>query len=263
MKKKTVSFSLDGISGTGKSQILRLILGFYQDQGCDVFGFFENLISPERQWLSEEIDKIRAISHLQSDQKKCLEDVVFTANASEGRAYLTDTIIRVIMNHWKPNLMGLDRWYPTNMAYQSLRTLTLQEIFEAHLIRRVFEPDLHILLTCPPELAVERVDKRTTKMMRGTAGKMSTVRGKKGKIDISASLAKKQTIQDQILKIPEILGSEKCLVVDTSGSFEEVLKQILPSISVLMGMSSDAIDVWYKSGKDIQEVPFDNVILSG
>ncbi|MFH0856883.1 MAG: hypothetical protein V1860_03230 [bacterium] len=247
--------SLDGISGTGKSQIMRSLMGYYVAH-YHVMGFSENLISPEREGLASKVISIREDKNLSGDKKKFQEDRIFTETASDDRAYISRTFIPFAAQA-KTQLLFLDRWYPTNMAYQSLGRLTPEKILKLHRDKNVAEPDIYIILTCPAEIASERVDMRTTKMVRGVAGKMSTVRGKDGKVDLAASLEKKRHIQDQFLKLPDILGHDKCLVVDTAGSIDDVLKELIGKLNIKL--FGDLLDI----PSEFPAWPFDNQVISG
>ncbi|MFH0857036.1 MAG: hypothetical protein V1860_04010 [bacterium] len=255
MKKELRIVSLDGISGTGKSQIMRYLMGYYAKK-YSVMGFSENLISPERETLACKVLSIREDKSLSGDEKKYLEDKLFTEIASDDRAYISRTFIPFAAQA-NADLLFLDRWYPTNMAYQSLGRLTPEEILKLHRDKNVAEPDIYIILTCPAEIASKRVDMRTTKMVRGVAGKMSTVRSKDGEIDLAASLEKKRRIQDQFLKLPPILGHERCLVVDTAGNITDVLKELTGKLNIkLFGKPLDI-------PSEFPAWPFDNQVISG
>lgn len=255
MKKEMRIISLDGISGTGKSQIMRYLMGYYAKK-YSVTGFSENLISPEREELACKVHSIRGDKTLSVEERKHREDKIFTDIASSDRAYISRTFIP-FASQANADLLFLDRWYPTNMAYQSLGRLTPEEILKMHRDKNVAEPDIYIILTCPAKIASERVDKRTTKMVRGVAGKMSTVRGKDGKIDLAASLEKKRRIQNQFSKLPLILGYEKCLVVDTAKSIDEVLRELIRSLNhMLFDRQSDF-------PAEFAEWPYDNLVISG
>lgn len=258
---KVVSF--DGISGTGKSQIMRLLMGYFQTlAGRKVAGFSENLIAPERERLAEKVESLRLIC---GNEGSLEEDVAFTHTASSDRAYISRTLIPMLFSQTDLEILFIDRWTPTNMAYQSLHGLTPEEIYQIHQEKGVFQPTLHVILTCPVELAVERVDKRVTKMVRGVAGKMSTV-SSDGVVDIRASYEKKRRIQDTFLRLPGILGQENCIVFDTNRSFDQIIKKLVPIVTEKLFGYNPAYSPHFLERLDeidFSEYPCDHLVISG
>ncbi len=256
--------SIDGISGTGKSQIMRHLMGYYDKYNAyKVAGFSENLISPERVGLAKKIDAIRSDLSLSDSKKNTQEDKIFTEIAANDRAYISRTFIPFIQQVGF-DILFLDRWYPTNMAYQSLNQLTMEEILEIHQEKMVTEPNIYIILTCSIEIAVDRVDKRITKKIRGVSGKMSTVRTKSGKVDLAASFRKKEKIQNQFLKLPELIGKNKCLIIDTNRNIYQILVEILSELSnfgIHAGRAPYIAEKFDELG--IPEYDYDHQVISG
>ncbi|HCU70547.1 MAG TPA: hypothetical protein DIC35_02190 [Candidatus Moranbacteria bacterium] len=263
MEKRMKAVSFDGISGTGKSQIMRLLMGYFKTmERKKVAGFSENLIAPERERLAERVESLRLTG---CDGGSLKEDVEFTNTASSDRAYISRTFIPMLSIQTDVELLFIDRWTPTNMAYQSLNGLAPDEIYRMHQEKGVFEPDLHVILTCPIELAVERVDKRVSKVVRGVAGKMSTVMSG-GAVDIQASYEKKRRIQDAFLRLPDILGQERCVVFDTSRSFEQIVLKLVPIVTEKLFGYNLAFSPHFQERLDeidFPEYPCDHMVISG
>ncbi len=262
--------SIDGISGTGKSQIMRSLIGYYRSiSDLKILGFSENLTAPGRLALSEKIDAIRA-SNLPEGEKNLKEDRLFTESAVRDRIYISRTFIP-FARQAGTRILLLDRWFPTNMAYQSLNGLMPEKILSLHRDQGVCEPDFYIILTCPVGIAVERVDKRITKKVRGVAGKMSTVRTEKGTIDIDATTSKKLRIQNRFLELPGIIREEKCLLVDTNNNMLHILANLISRLDPLIRYYNRPLfhiedqiwDIWLGEGEPLPEYPFDHQVISG
>jgi thymidylate kinase len=227
-----------------------------------VAGFSENLIAPERERLA---DKVGSLRFKNGNEGSLEEDVAFTHTASSDRAYISRTLIPMLFSQTDLEILFIDRWTPTNMAYQSLHGLTPEEIYQMHQEKGVFEPNLHVILTCPIELAVERVDKRVTKMVRGVAGKMSTV-SCGGVVDIRASYEKKQRIQETFLRLPDILGQDSCIVFDTNKSFDHIILKLVPMLTEKLFGYNPAFSPHFLERLDeieFSEYPCDHLVISG
>jgi thymidylate kinase len=262
-KKLMKIVSFDGISGTGKSQIMRLLMGYFKTMdGTKVAGFSENLIAPEREQLAERVESLRL---MRGDGGSLEEDVEFTRIVSCDRAYISRTLIPMLSSQTDREILFIDRWTPTNMAYQSLNGLTPDEIYQMHREKGVMEPDLHVILTCPVELAVERVDKRATKKVRGVAGKMSTVISG-GMIDVPASFEKKKRIQEAFFLLPDILGKDRCIVFDTDRSYDQIIRKLVPIVTEKLFGYNPAYSPHFLERLDeieFSEYPFDHMVISG
>ena len=257
MSFKVISF--DGISGTGKSTLMRWAMGYFAQQN-KVAGISENLLDPWREELAARIKDIRA-----SNCDKKNEDRVFVEYAVRGRQFITETFVQLLKTQAKTELLFLDRWTATCMAYQSLNGLEPVEIFEKHNQAGIIQPDLQVILTCPVDMAVDRVDRRTTKHGRGVSGKMSTVRKKDGTVVLIASHKKKQRIQSRFLEFSDFSGQGKVLVVDTAGAVEDIAAKVISGISKSLGnviITKSAVRQKIEDG-EFFPAPYDNMVLSG
>ncbi|EKE11811.1 MAG: hypothetical protein ACD_15C00024G0008 [uncultured bacterium] len=263
MQKKFKIVSFDGISGTGKSQIMRWMMGYFRRMASiNVAGFSENLIAPEREHLAGRVEALRLTGGEGSELK---EDMEFAAIASSDRAYISRTFIPLLSRQTDVQLLFMDRWIPTNMAYQSLNGLTPDEIYRMHKDKGVIEPDLYVILTCPVEIAVRRVDCRTTKKARGVAGKMSSVVSG-GTVDIQASFEKKKRIQEMFFRVPDILGPDRCVIFDTDKPFDRIVQELVPVIcEKLFGYNPAHSPHFLERLDEIDflEYPWDNMVISG
>lgn len=266
MEKNFYVISFDGISGTGKSKIMRLVMGYLKHPRLYISGISENLVSRNRSSLSEVIDEIRNSDIGSEVERQKKEDYAVIISTANDRAKITETYIKFAKQ--LPGIFFIDRWFPTSMAYQSLSGISPEEILKINLKKGVYEPDLSFVLTCPPEIASDRIDKRTTKIARGLSGKMSTIITGNGSINKVASLDKKKRIQEMFLGLPSLLGEDKCVIVDTNRSYEAILYDIISEIkSKIFGGNKSyehmaVIEAIEDDGLP-EEVPFDNVIISG
>ncbi|MEM0350943.1 MAG: dTMP kinase [Archaeoglobaceae archaeon] len=140
---KGVLIAIEGIDGAGKTTIATHLLKFLQDKGyeCVVFKEPSNSVYGEiLRSLKENLDPEEELKLFLLDRKVDVEERIKPALE-------------------KGKIVIMDRYYYSNIAYQSARGINAEEI------RKMNEeiapkPDLVILLDLSPEKAMERIKSR-------------------------------------------------------------------------------------------------------
>ena len=72
-----------------------------------------------------------------------LIDQIIVKITSQDRKYLSDSLIRFALQA-DPQIIFLDRWFPTCMAYQSLNEYSQEYIYQLHVKEEVVQPDFFL-----------------------------------------------------------------------------------------------------------------------
>ncbi len=145
--------TFEGIDGSGKTTVSRLVADRLREQGHSVFLTSE----PTRTWLGDAVR--RAVEH---DLGAIAESFLFLADRAvhEGdiRSHLS-----------KGELVVCDRYADSTYAYQGARLVGLMpdpiRFLQAASEGWVLDPDLTILLRVPPELGMKRIEGRPNKVL--------------------------------------------------------------------------------------------------
>lgn len=144
--------TFEGIDGSGKTTVSRLVAETFRGQGHSVFLTSE----PTKSWLGNAVR--RAVD-------------VDVGAVAESFLFLADRAVHVgeIRSHLaKGELVLCDRYADSTYAYQGARLADAMSD-PIRLLQRASEgwvlvPDLTILLRVPPELGIQRIESRADKI---------------------------------------------------------------------------------------------------
>ncbi len=205
--KKTLFVVVDGIDGSGKSEIIKMLHNylFSKNKRFRILttreptnGIYGNQI---RKMLAEENDPA-------SSSKKLME--LFIKDRSE---HLKNTIEPFLRNddENEMNIVLCDRYYYSTIAFQSAQGLGTKELLEKNQSFR--KPDIAFILDVAPKLALERIEYR-----------------KKEKFERLEFMKK---IRQNFLNLPSLL-KDNIKIMDSSKTLQEVFEDIKKEINKIL-----------------------------
>ncbi len=195
MRCRFITF--EGIDGSGKSCVAEAVVNNLQDKGLDIVLTTE----PTRTWLGD------AVKRSYTERVSVFtEAMLFMAD----RATHTEQIKKWIE---EGKIVVSDRYADSTYAYQAARLKELMPDAMKWLINFsnpfVIEPDLTLLLDVKPEVGLARINSR----------------GKKVHFENASFLSEVRTNYLHLAK------SKRFVVLDVSKPLEDVIKEVLETIS--------------------------------
>lgn len=192
--KKGVLIAIEGIDGSGKTTIAREIVKFLKKEGYDPV------------LLKEPSDSVYGEKIRSSKERLPPEE--------ELRLFLLDREIdvreRIIPALERGKIVVMDRYYYSNIAYQSARGIEFERIRELN-EKIAPKPDLVLILDVSPELALSRI----------RASRELTVFENKEELE---------KVRKNFLR----LADEKAIVLNAEKPLEEVKKEAILAIKKLL-----------------------------
>ena len=197
MSAKGVFIVLEGIDGTGKSTLSKKLKAFLEEKGREVVLTAE----PTDDWLGAAVRRAN-----QEDLDPRTESLLFTADRRQHTLRINEMLKQ-------GKVVICDRYYGSTVAYQGValekemgeNAVSWLLNLNGPVIRR---PDVTILLTSDPELAMRRV---------GDRGELSKF--------------EREEYLDQVQEIYLTLAKEaKWTVVDSNGKLADVLESIKKAV---------------------------------
>ncbi|MBI1936275.1 dTMP kinase [Candidatus Woesearchaeota archaeon] len=197
--KKSLFIVIDGIDGSGKTEIIKLLHNYLfskskkyrilttREPTNGVYG------KSVREMLAKEKDPL-------SSSKKLMELFV-----KDREIHLKETIEPFLRNVKgnEANIVLCDRYYYSTIAFQGAQGLGIQEIIDANKSFR--KPDIAFILDVDPMLALERIQYR-----------------KKEKFERLEFMKK---IRQNFLKLPELL-EDNIRVINSSKPLKQVFENV-------------------------------------
>ncbi|MEM0302278.1 MAG: dTMP kinase [Archaeoglobaceae archaeon] len=192
--KKGLLIAIEGIDGAGKTSVANELVKFLKNMGYDAI------------LLKEPSDSIYAQKIRGAKERLPPEE--------ELELFLRDREIDAIKNIipalQNGKVVVMDRYYYSNIAYQSARGLNAEEIRKLN-EKIAPKPDLVILLDVSPETALERIKPR---------GKLTLFEGKEYL----------EKVRENFLRIAD----KKTIIVNAEKPFNEVKREVFEIVKNLL-----------------------------
>lgn len=199
MKKRGKFITVEGVDGAGKSTQFEVIAKALREKGID-------LVTTREPGGPESAEKIRTLLLTEPMTAKCELLLMFAARQEN-----LEKIIRPALEAGKWVLC--DRFTDASVAYQGYgRGRSLKEIeMLGNFVHPDIKPDKTVIFDLPTEIAAARLSRKLDRFEQEDADFHHRVR--QGYLEI----AKKEP--------------ERCVVIDASGSPEEVAGKVLKEVS--------------------------------
>lgn len=184
--KKGFLIAIEGIDGSGKSTIAKELVKFLSSLGYDAV------------LLKEPSDSIYGQKIKEAEERLPPEE--------ELRLFLLDREVdvkeRILPALEKGKIVVMDRYYYSNVAYQSARGIDAKKILELN-ERIAPKPDLVIILDVSPETALKRISHRS-------------------KLTVFENREYLEKVRENFLKIVD----KKIIIINAERPIEEVKKEV-------------------------------------
>jgi len=195
MKNLFVVF--DGMDGSGKSELVKLVSNYLKEKGFQVLTTMEPSDSEEgkkiREILKKELDPStngeKLLELFTLDRKKHLE--------KEIKPFLE-------RKNEKARIVLCDRYYYSTIAFQVTQGIEVEKTIEKN--KNFLKPDIAFILDIKPEIALQRIKHR-----------------KKEKFEEIDFMKK---LRENFLKIPDYL-EDNIKIIDATRNIEEVFQSII------------------------------------
>jgi len=194
-EKRGLFIVFEGIDGSGKSSQVHKFV--YYLAGLSKYN---HILLTREPYKSREIREIlRQDSDPYSQARKLAELFV-----QDRKEHLQEIIL--------PNLNAgthvvSDRYKLSTIVYQSVQGIDIKELIKMH--SGLLIPDITFIIDVPVETAVERMKKDSRK---------------EHKFEANAEFLNK--LRQKYLEMPKLLPEEKILIIDGTGSIDEVFEQV-------------------------------------
>lgn len=184
--KKGFLIAIEGIDGSGKSTIAKELVKFLSSLGYDAV------------LLKEPSDSIYGQKIKEAEERLSPEE--------ELRLFLLDREVdvkeRILPALEKGKIVVMDRYYYSNVAYQSARGIDAKKILELN-ERIAPKPNLVIILDVSPETALKRISHRS-------------------KLTVFENREYLEKVRENFLKIVD----KKIIIINAERPIEEVKKEV-------------------------------------
>lgn len=193
--KKGFLIAIEGIDGAGKTSIANELVKFLKNLGYDTILLKE----PSNSIYAQKIKSAKERLPPEEELELFLRDREI------------DAVKNIIPALQSGKVVVMDRYYYSNIAYQSARGLDADEIRKLN-EKIAPKPDLVILLDVSPETALERIKPR---------GKLTLFEGKEYL----------EKVRENFLRIAD----KKTVVVNAEKPFEDVKSEVFEIVKNLLG----------------------------
>jgi len=185
--------ALEGIDGAGKTTIQKNLSNFLTEYGYNVL------------CLKEPTESIYGKKIRELLQQKDMPDLdIITDLFIQDRKF--DTENNIIPALKRNEIIIIDRYYFSNAAYQGAMGADPKKIISMNIEAEFIIPDTVFFIDIPPELSLERINKRT---------------------DVEKEVFEKKEFLTEVRKIFLEVGSDIYKIIDGTKSPEDVVDEII------------------------------------
>ena len=207
MPKNNIFIVIDGIDGSGKSEIVKMLHNYLFSKNKKY-----RILTTREPTNGTYGSRLREVLKSDKDPKsgsKMLMDLFI----KDRREHLDKVILPFLNNssNEEVHIAICDRYYYSTIAFQGGQGIDVQEIIRKNGDFR--KPDIAFILDLAPQVALERIKSR-----------------KKEKFE---ELGFMERIRENFLRLPEILG-DNMRIIDSSGKFNVVFENIRKEVDKIL-----------------------------
>lgn len=192
----------DGLDGSGKGMMIKKLEEYLKGKGKKVAITKE---PTEGRYGKEVKEILKKDKDPKKNAEKCLD--LYIKDRQEH--------IKAINELLKNNIVICDRYYYSTMAFQHTQGIPLNRVIELN--ENFIKPDITFILDLPPEIAIERIEKDTTREDKEKFEQIKFMR----------------QLRTNFLNLKSQL-SDNITIIDASKTEEEVFNQIKEEIDRLL-----------------------------
>lgn len=202
---KSVFIVIDGIDGSGKSEMVKLLHNYLFSKSKDY-----RILTTREPTNGKYGRQIRGILARDKDPKtNALR--LFELFINDRQEHVTHTIMPFLRKKNGTNIIICDRYYYSTIAFQSMQGLDIKMLVDKN--KRFPKPDLAVILDLIPEVALKRIRIRKKEKFE-QIGFMSRLRKK-------------------FLELPMLLR-DKIKVIDASKDKNKVFQNIKKEVDIIL-----------------------------
>ena len=150
--KKNFFIVVDGIDGSGKSEMVKLLHNYLYSKSKDY-----GILTTREPTNGKYGRQIRAILERDKNPKtNALK--IFELFVSDREEHVNNTILPFLKKKDGINIILCDRYYYSTIAFQSMQGLDIKMLIEKN--KRFPKPDIAFIMDLSPETALERIKGR-------------------------------------------------------------------------------------------------------
>ena len=207
MPKNNIFIVIDGIDGSGKSEIVKMLHNYLFSKNKKY-----RILTTREPTNGTYGSRLREV--LKSDKNpKSGSKMLMDLFIKDRREHLDKVILPFLNNssNEEVHIAICDRYYYSTIAFQGGQGIDVQEIIRKNGDFR--KPDIAFILDLAPQVALERIKLR-----------------KKEKFE---ELGFMERIRENFLRLPEILG-DNMRIIDSSGKFNVVFENIRKEVDKIL-----------------------------
>jgi len=205
--KKGIFIVVDGIDGSGKSEIVKMLHNYLFSKSKK-YRILTTREPTNGKYGKQIRQMLRKEKNPESNSKELMS--LFIKDRAEHLKNTIEPFLKTSNNH-ELNIVLCDRYYYSTIAFQSAQGLNIKDMIEKNKPFR--KPDIAFILDVEPSLALERIVYR-----------------QKEKFE---QLEFMKRIRQNFLKLPKLLN-DNIKIIDSSKSLKEVFEDIRKEIDRLV-----------------------------